>query len=114
MMRELTVKVSDSQFDMLVNFLRTLPYVQLPTSLKRKDNKEPVIDKERVFDTNISSKTPFDLSSLGELDSSPFDIDDIKKNYSIKWENFHQVVELFRDVPLENYIEHHTELHTTK
>ena len=35
-MRELKVKVSDNQFDLLVNFLRTLPYVQLPASLKKK------------------------------------------------------------------------------
>ena len=38
-------------------------------------------------------------------------MDDIKKNYSINWENFHEVIELFKDIPLENHIEQHTELH---
>lgn len=108
MMRELTVKVSDNQFDMLVNFLRTLPYVQLPSSLKKKENKE----QEPLFDKLVSTKIPFDLSALGEMDNTPFDIEDIKKNYSIKWENFNEVVALFKDIPLENHIEQHTELYT--
>ncbi len=110
-MRELTVKVSDNQFDLLVNFLRTLPYVQLPASLKKKD-KEQVDEKEPLTDNLNSKKTPFDLSALGEMDNTPFNIDDIKNNYSIKWENFHEIIELFKDVPLENYIEQHTELYT--
>lgn len=112
MMRELTVKVSDNQFDMLVNFLRTLPYVQLPSSLKKKDNKEQILEEKPLPNNLISSKTPFDITSLGEMDNTPFDIDDIKKNYSIKWENFHEVIELFKDIPLENHIEQHTELYT--
>ena len=111
-MRELTVKVSDNQFDMLVNFLRTLPYVQLPSSLKKKDNKEQVLEKKPLSDNHISKKILFDITSLGEMDNMPFDIDDIKKNYSIKWENFHEVIELFKDIPLENHIEQHTELYT--
>ena len=104
-MRELTVKVSDNQFDMLVNFLRTLPYVQLPSSLKKKE-------QEPLFDKLVSTKIPFDLSEMGEMDNAPFDITDIKKNYSIKWENFNEVVALFKDIPLENHIEQHTELYT--
>lgn len=107
-MRELTVKVSDSQFDMLVNFLRTLPYVQLPSSLKKKEIREP----ESMPNKPLSTKIPFDLSTLGEMGNTPFDIEDIKKNYSIKWENFHEVIALFKDVPLENHIEQHTERHT--
>lgn len=108
MMRELTVKVSDNQFDMLVNFLRTLPYVQLPASLKKMENKE----QESLLNKLASTKTPFDLSALGEMDNTPFDIEDIKNNYSIKWENFNEVVALFKDIPLENYIEQHTEQYT--
>ena len=49
---------------------------------------------------------------MGEMDNAPFDITDIKKNYSIKWENFNEVVALFKDIPLENHIEQHTELYT--
>ena len=108
MMRELTVRVSDNQFDMLVNFLRTLPYVQLPSSLRKKDNTE----QEPLFDKSFITKKNFDLSSLGEIDDTPFDMEDIKINHSIKWENFHEVIVLFKDVPLENYIEQHTEVQT--
>ena len=111
-MRELTVKVSDNQFDLLVNFLRTLPYVQLPSSLTKKDNPEQVQEKEPLSDKLNLQKPPFDLSALGEMDNTSFDIDDIKKNHSIKWESFHEVIKLFKDIPLENHIEHHTELHT--
>ena len=110
-MRELTVKVSDSQFEMLVNFLRALPYVQLPPSLKKKDSKEQIREEKSLSDNSNLKEPLFDLSSLGEIDNTPFDMDDIKKNYSINWENFHEVIELFKDIPLENHIEQHTELH---
>ena len=108
MMRELTVRVSDNQFDILVNFLRTLPYVQLPSSWEKKENKE----QESLFDKPVLAKMPFDIASLGEMDNTPFDIEDIKKNSTIKWDNFHEVIALFKDVPLENHIEQHTELYT--
>lgn len=111
-MRELTVRVSDSQFDILVNFLRTLPYVQLPSSLKKKENPEQIIEKDLFADNLISKKTPSTLIALGEIDNTPFDIDDIKINHSIKWDKFQEVIELFKNVPLENCIEQHTELHT--
>ena len=112
MMRELTVKVSDNQFELLVNFLRTLPYVQLPSSLKKKDSKEKISDEKLLSDNSNLKESLFDLSSLGTIDDTPFDMEDIKKNYSINWENFHEVIELFKDIPLENHIEQHTELHT--
>lgn len=112
MMRELKVRVSDNQFDTLVNFLRTLPYVQLPESLKKKDAGEQLLEKEQVQGKQIPNNALIQLTSLGEIDNTPFNLDEIKKKYSIKWENFHEVVELFKDVPLENFIEQHTELHT--
>ena len=73
-MRELTVKVSDNQFELLVSFLRTLPYVQLPPSLMKKDSKGKILD-EKSLSHNSNLKEPlFDLSSLGEIDNTPFDI----------------------------------------
>ncbi len=109
-MRELTVKVSDNEFDSLVNFLRTLPYVQVPASLKEKGKKEQVLKKDLLPDKLNAQKKTFDIASLGELDNTPFDVEEIKKNYSIDWENFHKVIKLFKDIPLENYIEQHTEI----
>ena len=89
-----------------------MPYVQLPSSLKKKDTTEVVLEKEPLPNKRNSKKMPFNITSLGEMDNKPFDINDIKKNYSIKWENFHEVIELFKDIPLENHIEKHTELYT--
>ncbi len=55
-------------------------------------------------------KQSADVTSLGEMDNTPFDISDIKQNHSIQWENFHEAIEIFKDIPLENYIEPHTQL----
>ena len=60
-MRELTVKVSDNQFELLVNFLRTLPYVQLPSSLKKKDGKEQILDEKSLSDNSNLNEPLFDL-----------------------------------------------------
>jgi hypothetical protein len=111
MMRELTVKVSDSQFETLVNFLRTLPYVQVPSVFKKSPTTEPFIENEQTANIINSDKSQFDIALLGEMDMTPFDIDDIKKNHSIKWEQFHEIVAIFKDIPLEKCIEQHTELH---
>ncbi len=110
-MRELTVKVSDSQFDTLVSFLGTLPYVQLPPSLKKKNDKAQIIEKASSPGKLNSKKKPFDFASLGSIDLTPLDKNDVKANHSINWENFQEVIEFFKDIPLENYIEQHTELH---
>lgn len=101
MMRELTVKVSDNQFDTLVNYLRTLSYVQLPSVLKKNGTDEPIVDDEQ----------PFDIASLGEMDNTPFDIEYTKKHHHIQWEHFQEVIDMFKDIPLENHIEQHTEIH---
>ncbi len=101
-MRELTVKVSDNQFDTLVNYLRTLSYVQLPSVLKKNGTDEPIVDDEQ----------PFDIASLGEMDNTPFDIEYITKNHSIQWQHLDELKELFKDIPLENYVEEHTIIHS--
>ncbi len=108
-MRELIVKVSESQFDLLVSFLKTLPYVQLPTLTKRIDINDSNIGN--AMSVPPSDNYNYDISELGEMDNTPFDIKDVEKNNTIKWENFQDVIELFKDIPLENHIESHTELH---
>jgi hypothetical protein len=108
-MRELTVQVSDNQFDLLVNFLRTLPYVQLPASFRKTENNGKLLENPEPTPPVVG--LDFDISTLGKMSNEPFDIEDIKKNYSIKWENFHEVIALFKDIPLENHIEEHTILH---
>jgi hypothetical protein len=100
-MRELTVKESENQYDVLVSFLSTLPYVQLPGNLKKKVEKENNIENEAM--------KPCDINSLGEIDNEPFNADDLMKNYSINWESFHEVISLFKNIPLEKHLEQHTE-----
>lgn len=95
MMRELTVKVSDNQFDTLVNFLRTLPYVQLPSVLKKNDIPKSIVDDEQ----------PIEIVSLGEMDNAPFDIENIVKNHSIQWEHLEELKELFKDAPFDTMLE---------
>ena len=111
MMRELTVKVSDNQFDTLVNYLRTLSYVQVPSSLKNGTNESAIIDQTKV-ETVESDEQPINIASLGEMDNTPFDIEYTKKHHHIQWEHFQEVIDMFKDVPLENHIEKHTEIHT--
>lgn len=110
-MRELTVKVSDNQFDTLVNYLRTLPYVQVPSILKNSTN-EPTMNDRTQAKTAKLDEPPFDIASLGEMDNTPFDIEYTKKHHHIHWEHFQEVIDMFKDVPLENHIEQHTKIDT--
>ena len=110
-MRELTVKVSDNQFDTLVNYLRTLPYVQVPSILKNSTNESTMNDQTQV-ETSKSEEPPFDIAFLGEMDNTPFDIEYITKNHSIQWQHLDELKELFKDIPLENYVEEHTIIHS--
>jgi hypothetical protein len=107
-MRELTVQVSDNQFDVLVNFLKTLPYVKLPKDLKYESEttNQIVADSAAVY-----HRTPMNFEDLGVMDNAPWDNEHIKKHHSIKWENFHEIIEMFKDIPLENYLEEHTISH---
>lgn len=106
-MRELTVKVADNQFDLLVSFLKTLPYVKLPKDLINS----PVTDSTTVAENAplYQNKPPLSIEELGVMDNEPWDNEYIKKHHTIDWSRFHEVVEMFKDIPLENYLEEETE-----
>jgi hypothetical protein len=103
-MRELTVQVSDNQFDVLVNFLKTLPYVKLPKDLKYESEttNQMVADSAPVYQRN-----PMSSEDFGVMDNTPWDKEYIKK-HTIDWSRFQEVVEMFKDVPLEKYLEEET------
>jgi hypothetical protein len=107
-MRELTVQVSDNQFDVLVNFLKTLPYVKLPKDLKYESETTNQMVAES---TPVYQRKPMSSEEFGVIDDEPWDAEYIKK-HSIKWEHFHEIVEMFKDIPLENYLEEHTTPYT--
>jgi hypothetical protein len=102
-MRELTVQVSDNQFEMLVNFLRTLPYVQLPSSFKKVENNAQPLEYKPA--TPKVYKPTFELASLGEMDETPFDIEYIRKNHTVQWEHIDELRELFTDAPFDAMLE---------
>jgi hypothetical protein len=67
-MRELTVQVSDNQFDVLVNFLKTLPYVKLPKDLKYESETTNQMVAES---TPVYHRTPMTSEDLGVMDDTP-------------------------------------------
>jgi hypothetical protein len=101
-MRELTVQVSDNQFDVLVNFLKTLPYVKLPKDLKYESEttNQMVADSAPVY-----HRTPMSFEDLGVMDDTPFDMEDFTKNYSIQWQHLAELREQFKDAPFDKMIE---------
>ena len=101
-MRELTVQVSENQFDVLVNFLKTLPYVNLPKDLKYESEttNQIVADSSPVY-----QRKPMSFEDLGVMDDTPFDMDDFTNNYSIQWQHLAELREQFKDAPFDKMIE---------
>lgn len=100
-MRELTVQVSDNQFDVLVNFLKTLPYVKLPKDLKyvSETSGQIVADSSPVY-----QRKPMTSEDLGVMDDTPWD-EEYNKKHSIDWESFEKLKELFKDAPFDKMLE---------
>jgi hypothetical protein len=111
-MHELTIRVADSQFESFINHLRTLPYVELPSFWEKTSKNGQVLENGAGSEPPVSTNRHFSFTDLGVMDETPFDPEDIRKNHRIEWERFDEVIEMFKDVPLENYIEPHTILHT--
>jgi hypothetical protein len=100
-MRELTVQVSDNQFDVLVNFLKTLPYVKLPKDLKYESETTNQMVAES---TPVYHRKPMSSEDLGVMDDTPWD-DEYNKKHSIDWDRFAELKELFKDAPFDKMLE---------
>lgn len=102
-MRELTVQVSDNQFDLLVSFLKTLPYVKLPKDIKAS----PVTDTQMVAEnTSLYQRTPsLSIEDLGLMDNKSWDMEYIKKHHAIQWQHLDELRELFKGAPFDTMLE---------
>lgn len=101
-MRELTIQVSDDQFDVLLRFLKTLPYVQLPKNLKYESETSGQIASESTI---VYQRLPPRFEDFEGIDNTPFDLDDFTKNHSIQWQHLPELRELFKDAPFDEMIE---------
>jgi hypothetical protein len=105
-MQEITIKVSDSQFENFVSYLSTLSYVELPPKFKKQKNGS---SKKTQPDNTLATQNQHPIiASLGEMDNTPWDIEYVKQHHSIDWSRFQEVVAMFKEIPLENHIEEET------
>jgi hypothetical protein len=90
MMKQITVNIPESDYPTVLQFLGTLDAVEIVNDVV----ETPVVSKKSTL--NEATKH----LKIG-IDDTPFDKDDLRKNYRLTWENVSKLRELFKGAPFD-------------